>query len=206
MRRKLLILEGSDGTGKSTQAGRLIEKLKDRGIDLLHIREPGSTPVGERIRSLLIAQCEKDEDEITPETEMLLYMACRAQLFKTVIRQALEKGQWVLLERSYYSTYAYQGWGLGIDQELILRLGEWVCDGIEPDRVILIDMPVQKSLARLKGGKDRIEGRDLDFHERVRKGYQELARRYSDLFRVVDGSGSVKEVEKRIDAEISDIR
>lgn len=202
---KWLILEGSDGTGKTTQAARLVARLESRGIDLIHMREPGSTPVGEQVREMLIAPCAEGEEEITPETEMLLYMACRAQLFRTVIGRALDAGKWVLLERSFYSTFAYQGHGLGIDPELILQLGAWTCDGVAPDRVILLDMPVDESLDRLKGGRDRIESRDRAFHERVRAGYRELVRRYGDLFRVIDGSGTPEEIERRIDAALNDI-
>jgi dTMP kinase len=205
MKGKLLVFEGPDGTGKSTQATRFKAYLKSRGSDPLHIREPGSTPLGERVREILITPCKDGEADITPEAEMLLYMACRSQLFRTVIRSALEQGRWVILERSYYSTFAYQGFGLGLDPEMILELGAWVCQDIEPARVILLDMPVEVGLARLTGRKDRIEGRDLEFHEQVRSGYQTLARRFPDLFRVVDASASPDEVEKRIHAELSDI-
>jgi dTMP kinase len=205
MNGKLFVFEGPDGTGKSTQAVRFKAFLETRGLNPLHIREPGSTPFGERVREILITRCKNDEADITPEAEMLLYMACRSQLYRTVIQPALEHGQWVILERSYYSTFAYQGFGLGLDPDMILELGQWVCQGIEPARVILLDMPVEEGLTRLTSEKDRIEERRLDFHERVRSGYKELVRRFPDLFRVVDAAASPDEVELRIHAELSDI-
>lgn len=203
---KLIVFEGGDGTGKTTQAHRFVEFLRRKGEKVpLHIREPGSTPLGESVRKLLITPPKNPNDEITPETEMLLYMSCRAQLFKTVIDPALRQGKIVVLERSYYSTYAYQGKGLGLDAELILQLGQWVSSGVVPARVILLDLPIEESLARVGSSKDRIERRENEFHERVRQGYLEAAGRFPDLFRVVDATGSLEEVETRIHAELNDI-
>lgn len=203
---KLIIFEGGDGTGKTTQALRYVEHLNRKGDTVpLHIREPGSTPLGESVRELLIAQPENPNDEITPETEMLLYMSCRAQLFKTVIAPALEQGTTVVLERSYFSTFAYQGMGLGLDAEMILQLGQWVSSGVVPTRVILLDLPIEESLSRVGAAKDRIESREDAFHERVRQGYLDAAARFPELFRVVDARGSLEEVESRIHAELDDI-
>jgi dTMP kinase len=176
-----------------------------KGKEVLHIREPGSTPLGEEVRGILIGHGPKGEIPIAPETEMLLYMSCRAELFKTVIKPAIEKGSFVILERSYFSTYAYQGEGLGLDGDMILKLGRWVCFGLEPHRVILLDMEVEKSTARLGRHKDRIESRSRDFHEKVRKGYLDLASRFPDLFRVVNAEGSVEEVASRVHAELCHI-
>jgi len=206
MQGRLIIFEGTDGSGKSTQARRFHAHLEGRGLAPLHIREPGSTYVGEEVRKLLISTVPEGEPDLTPETEMLLYMACRAQLFRTVIRPALQKGRWIVLERSYYSTYAYQGTGLGMDKARILEMGEWVCDGVRPHAVLLLDLPVSQGLARLRNGKDRIENRDRAFHERVRSGYLELAARDPGLFRVVDGTGDPDDVEKRIHAALQDLR
>jgi len=205
-RGKLIVFEGGDGSGKTTQALRFVAYLQSsERTDPLHIREPGSTPLGENVRELLIAPPEAPQDEITPETEMLLYMSCRAQLFKTVIAPGLSQGKTVVLERSFYSTYAYQGKGLGLDAALILQLGQWVSLGVEPSRVILLDLPVQVSLSRVGSSKDRIESRDQAFHERVRQGYLEVARQFPTLFRVVDAQGNPEEVESRIHAELNDL-
>ena len=215
---RLLILEGGDGTGKTTQALMIRKRLIARGRRVLHIREPGSTPVGERIRAILLGEsqssrCDPDGEsslsreilDPVPETEMLLYMACRVELFRKAIMPALDAGDFVILERSYFSTYAYQGAGLGIDPDLILRLGAWATAGVNADRVVLLDLEVEKSLARLGASLDRIERRGKDFHERVRQGYLDLARRYPDLVRVVSAEGSVDEVARRIDAELDDL-
>ncbi len=205
MKGKLIVFEGGDGTGKSSQALRFRELLRSRGRDTLHIREPGSTPVGEKIRRILIEKLPDGEPDIVPETEMLLYMASRAQLFKTVINPALDLGRHVIMERSYYSTYAYQGTGSGIDPEMIITLGKLVSFGTEPYRVVLMDMEVDQSLSRVGSEKDRIECRDTGFHERVRQGYLELARRFPDLIKVVDASGSQEQVESLVHAELSDL-
>ena len=202
---KLIIFEGGDGTGKSTQALRLKNHLASKGHTVLHIREPGSTPLGERIRDVLLGDTAEKCVDISPETEMLLYMACRAELFRSVIQPALRKGHMVILERSYFSTYAYQGSGLGIDGDLILRVGDWACSGVKPFRVILLDMEVEESLARLGGRKDRIESRSKEFHGRVREGFLELARRFQGMFCIVDGDGEPQEVEARIHAEFGDL-
>ncbi|MFH1998617.1 MAG: dTMP kinase [Planctomycetota bacterium] len=203
---KLIVFEGGDGTGKTTQALRFLAFLESvQNAKPLHIREPGSTALGEKIREILITPCKDPQEEITAEAEMLLYMSCRAQLFKTIIRPALYKGKTVVLERSFYSTYAYQGLGLGLDAELILLLGRSVSQGIDPYRVILLDMPVSASLSRLGSKKDRIESRDYSFHERVRQGYLQVAGRYPALFKIIDATGNPEEVEARIHAVFNDI-
>ena len=201
----LIIFEGGDGTGKTTQVSRFARFLEDRGWKPLHIREPGSTPLGEKVRDILLTPAAEGGVEITPESEMLLYMACRSELYRAAIAPALQKGRPVLLERSYYSTYAYQGCGLGIDPEMILSLGKWVSLGVEPRRVILLDMAVEKSLARVEGGMDRIESRGTGFHEKVRQGFLALSRRFPRWFRVVDADGGIEEVESRIHAELGDL-
>lgn len=204
MEGKLIVFEGGDGTGKSTQVSRLQRRLSQKGFDPLHIREPGSTPLGEKVRSILIDGSE-EEILLTPEAEMLLFMACRAELFITVILPALQQGRVVLLERSYFSTYAYQGAGLGMDKERILRLGQWVCSGVEPTRVILLDMKAEEGVSRIGKTMDRVESRGLDFHEKVRAGFLDLAGRFPDLVRIVDATGSKEAVESRIYAEIQDL-
>jgi dTMP kinase len=201
---KLIIFEGGDGTGKSTQAARLCAHVREKGLDPLHIREPGSTPLGEQVRKILTGTGSSDW-EMTRETEMLLFMSCRAELFKTVIHPAWSQGRLILLERSYYSTYAYQGVALGVDPEMILHLGKWVSFGVEPQRVILLDMEVEEALRRLGTQKDRLERRGPAFHEKVRQGFLILRDRFPDLFRVVSAKGSIEEVESRIHAALSDI-
>lgn len=198
MKAQLIILEGGDGTGKSTQAEKLCSALAVAPGRVLHVREPGSTAVSEKIREILLHVPDEDRTDITPETEVFLYMAARAQLFGEVIAPALERGQTVILERSYFSTYAYQGSGLGLDRALILRLGEWATGGIRPARVVVLDMDPAESLDRLEGARDRVESRDLAYHRRVREGFRELAERFGDLFVVIDASAPPDEVHKKI--------
>ena len=196
MKGQLIILEGGDGTGKSTQAEKLCSALA--GTPVLHVREPGSTAVSEKIREILLHVPDEGHTDITPETEVFLYMAARAQLFGEVIAPALERGERVILDRSYFSTYAYQGSGLGLDRALILRLGEWAVGGIRPARVVVLDMDPAESLGRLEGTPDRVESRDLAYHRRVREGFLELAERFGDLFVVIDASAPPDEVHEKV--------
>jgi len=198
MEGQLIIFEGGDGTGKSTQAEKLCSVISGRRNRVRHVREPGSTAVSEKIRDILLCHPDKRHADITPETEVFLYMAARAQLFGEVIAPALERGETVILDRSYFSTYAYQGSGLGLDRSLILQLGEWAVGGIRPARVVVLDMDPAESFDRLDGTFDRVESRDLAYHRRVRGGFLELAERFGDLFVVIDGSAPPDEVHKKV--------
>ena len=200
----LIIFEGGDGTGKSTQAARLAGRLRERGEDPLHLREPGSTALGERLRRILLAPPESGPAEMAPEAEVLLYMACRAQLFSESILPGLAAGRCVVLERSYFSTFAYQGRGLGLDGERILEMGAWATRCARPSRVILLDLDPELGLQRLGGRRDRVESRDPAYHRRVRAGFLELAARFADLFRVVDARGTEEEVQARVLEALND--
>ncbi len=204
MKSQLIILEGGDGTGKSTQAEKLCSALRARKHKVLYLREPGSTAISEKIREILLQVPEKGCADISPEAEVFLYMAARAQLFGEVIAPALDRGETVILDRSYFSTYAYQGAGLGLDRDLILRIGEWAVGGIRPARVVVFDMDPAESLERLEGERDRVESRNLAYHRRVREGFRELAERFSDLFVVVDGSAPPSEVHEKVMEALDD--
>jgi len=195
---RLFVLEGGDGTGKTTQAGKLCAFLAEGGGNPLHLREPGSTVLGERIRALLLEGPGMKGEEISPAAEVFLYMAARAQLVKERILPALEEGRIVVLERFFYSTYAYQGAGLGTDRDMILEMGEWAAGSAKPTRVVLLDMDPGESSFRLPVRRDRIESRDIAYHRRVRQGFLELAMRFKDLFRVVDARGTPAEVHERV--------
>lgn len=198
MNEKLIIFEGGDGTGKSTQARMLCRHLEVRGRRFVHLREPGSTDLGERIRRILLQINPEESVEMSAKAELLLYMASRAQLFEEKVAPALAKGQLVVLERSYFSTYAYQGHGLGLDPEKIISMGEWATEPVKPWKVVLLDMDPEKSFSRMEEEKDRVESRDLDYHHRVRTGFLELADRFSDFFRIVDCGGTKEEVHARV--------
>ena len=172
MRGKLITFEGSEGCGKSTQSRLLYEYLKNKGRRVTYLREPGGTKISEKIRNILL-DCENDN--MSEAAEMLLYMAARAQIVHEVIRPALLKGRIVLCDRFSDSTVAYQGFGLGIDVDLIKSIGNFSTCGVKPDLTIFLDLPVERGLKHRERGKDRIEKRPLSYHSRVRRGYLKLA-------------------------------
>lgn len=190
-RGKFITFEGPEGAGKSTQAAMLIAKLEARGIEVIYTREPGGTKLGEAIRGVL--QYNAAEEDPCPESEVLLFEASRAQLVRQVIRPALERGAWVICDRFADSTTAYQGFGRGFSVELMETINRFAIGDAEPDMTLLLDVNVslgmQRCAKRQVGKKvqyDRIESEALEFHEKVRQGYLELARRYPQRFRKVD--------------------
>lgn len=167
----LISMEGIDGCGKTTQACLLKERLEREGIAHLSTREPGGTAAGEKIRRLLLQK----EHSLTGETEILLYMAARAELVSTVIEPALRSGQVVICDRYIDSSIAYQGFGSCGDRDWICTLNEKVSRGLQPDLTFLFDLSVEEALCRRGREGDRIEERDLSFHRRVRRGYLAIA-------------------------------
>jgi dTMP kinase len=170
---RFLVLEGPDGSGKSTQASRLLCRLENRGVSALHLRDPGSTRVGERIREILL---DRSHTELAPRAEALLFMASRAQLVEEEIRPALEVGRVVVCERWLHSTVCYQGYAGGLDPEEIWRAGETASGGVVPDLALILDVEPEVGLRRLGDEPDLLESRSRDYHENVRAGYLEIAR------------------------------
>lgn len=197
----LLAFEGVDGCGKSTQIGRMVKWLvaarPERPVTAL--REPGGTPLGEAVRALLL-----DGGEITARTETLLYMSARAELYERHVLPALARDEVVLLDRSHYSTAAYQGAGLGVDIERILDLAGWLNEGREPDRVIVLELPESVAMAR-RGPADRIEQRDLAYFARVAEAFRSLATRWPERFVMIDASGSEDTVAARVLEALIDV-
>lgn len=193
---KLITLEGPEGSGKSTQVTLLYKYFKKKGGKVISFREPGSTRAGERIRRILL---DDKNLKICSLSEMLLYQASRAQFVTEKLIPALRKGCLVLLDRFTDATLAYQGYGEGLDLKLIEKINKAVTLGIEPDFTILLDIEVKKGLGRILrvGKKDRMEQKSLAYHNRVRKGYLELARRKGRI-KVIDAGGSVTEVQTKI--------
>lgn len=199
---RFVVLEGLDGCGKSTQARRLAARLRASGRDVVHTREPGGTPAGERIRDLLL---DPALGEIAPLTEVLLYQAARAQLTAAVIRPALARGAWVVCERWHYATAAYQGAAGGAGEEAVRRSSELATGGLEPDRALLLDAPDEVLEARLQRPRDRIESRGAAYRRRVAAGFRALFAADPLRLRTVDARGSEAEVEARVWEALRDL-
>lgn len=197
-----ITFEGLEGSGKSTQIERVCGYLKDLKHDILFLREPGGVRISEKIRDILL---DVENAEMSHECEMLLYMAARAQLVQQVISPALLKGQIVICDRFLDSTLAYQGYGHDMDVEFIKGLGEFVTRECEPDLTIVFDIDPAMGLQRIQGEKDRIEQRDLDYHGRVRNGYQEIALHNPQRVKVIESERSIEEVFERVKQYVDEI-
>lgn len=186
MSRGLLVtLEGGEGAGKSTQIARLAERARARGVEVLTCREPGGTPLGERLREALFGL----DGAPTALAELLTFSAARAELVATVMRPALERGALVLCDRFTDSTLAYQGYGRGLDVATIAAVNAAATGGLAPDLTLLLDLDPAAGRARgAEGGTDYLEREALAFHERVRAGFRELAAREPGRWRVIDAT------------------
>lgn len=182
MKGKFITFEGAEGSGKSTQAKLLCNYLRQKGFPVIFVREPGTTVVGEKIRKILLDPRNKD---MTPVSEMLLYMAARAEFVSHIVKPALEKGKIVISDRFLDSTVAYQGYGHGMDLKVINSIGKLVCQGKTPDLTIILDIASEKGLRRAGKVRDRIERRSLSYHRKVRRGYLRLAKRYPKRIKVI---------------------
>ncbi|MDT8340824.1 MAG: dTMP kinase [Longimicrobiales bacterium] len=194
---RFVVLEGVEGSGKSTQVRLLAAWLAGRGVAHTCTREPGGTEVGEAIRRILLAE---DGLDVPPETELLLVLAARAAFLRSVVRPALERGEVVVADRFDLSTFAYQGYGRGLDLEQVRLLNDFATRGLRPDLYVVLDLPSGEGARRqAREGKtlDRIERAGEGFLERVREGYRELATREGRV-RVVNARGTPEEVHARI--------
>lgn len=180
---KLIVFEGPDGSGKTTQFNRFSELCSTGGLGVTEVREPGGTGIGEEIRRLLLAH---DHGDMTLRCEMLLYMASRAQLVEQTIRPALKNRQLVLADRFVTSTLAYQGAGGGLPENEILHVARAATGGLEPDLIVIFDVDESTASCRRSAEPDRIEARPGDFKDRVRKSYLEQAKRWPDKHLVVN--------------------
>ncbi|MCK4362939.1 MAG: dTMP kinase [Dehalococcoidia bacterium] len=199
-----ITFEGGEGSGKSTQARALHQRLSSMGIPALLTHEPGGTPLGHEIRRRLKGDRANDKVDVDPLTELLLFNASRAQLLSEVIRPALKSGTVVICDRFFHSTIAYQGYGRGLDLDIIEAANNIATQGLRPDLVVLLDIPVEPGLSRKKL-KDRFEREELAFHQRVRQGYLEMAKKDPQRWLLVDGSIPKMETERRIWEEVEQL-
>jgi len=195
-----ITFEGTDGCGKTTQIKFFCDFLKTKGISFIQTREPGGTPVAEKIRNILL---DKKNVELGLIPELLLLLAARKQHLETVIEPALKLGQWVICDRFSDATIAYQCFGSGLSLEFAEDLMKISGCSIKPDKTFFIDIDVKKGLARAGAEKDRFEERGVSFLQKVRDGYKFLASREPKRIKVIDGSKSIEEVTQEIQKEIS---
>lgn len=186
-----LVIDGPDGGGKSTQVRRLAERIRARGREVLEVRDPGGTPTGERIRSVLL---DPEAGEIDATTEVLLYQAARRRLVIERIRPALKAGQVVVCDRWHYATQAYQGAGGGVDAAIVRVTSKIATDGLEPRRALLLDVSEPTAASRMKRPLDRIEQRGPEYRLRVRTAFRNLFAANPDRFVMVDANRSEEEV------------
>jgi dTMP kinase len=193
-----ITFEGSEGSGKSTQADRLAARLQRCGVPHVLTREPGGTPIGESIRDLL--QFAPHNSNMTPETELLLFEASRSQLAREVIKPSLERGICVIADRFFDSTTVYQGAARQLDREMIERVNAFAVADCVPDITFVLDVDAATAESRMSEPRkaDRMEQQSAEFYERVREGYRELAASERKRIVMIDGSGDLDEIEKQI--------
>ncbi len=195
---RFISFEGIDGSGKSTQISLLAEKLSAGDKEFCLLREPGGTPIGEAIRHILL---DKQNTAMYPETELLLFAAARAQLVRQVIMPQLAAGKWIVCDRFYDSTTAYQGYGRSVDQAALTVLNQLAVAGCRPDLTILLDLDPELALARLQSRsekQDRFDKESIAFMHKIRQGYLELAAQEPDRMIVIDATQKEEQLAEQI--------
>ena len=201
---KFITLEGGEGAGKSTQVQRLVATMSAAGLKCIATREPGGAPAAEEIRRLLV---EGAVDRWQPMSEVLLHNAARIEHLAATVHPALEGGSWVICDRFFDSTLAYQGYGHGLDTAAIANLHWLLYKDFKPDLTLVLDLDLQEGLKRASGrsgGEDRYERMGKDFHTRLRRGFLEIAEVEPERCAVIDATGSEEAVHERIIATVRD--
>jgi len=195
--------EGADGTGKSTQVRLLAEYLRSAGYDVLLTREPGGTPISEKIREIIL---DPSNSEMDAHTEALLYAASRAQLVSEVLRPAIESGKIVICDRFMDSSIAYQGFARGLGSDNIRTINEFAVHGLQPDITFFMDLAPEKAMQRVErqGNKDRLEAEKMEFHDKVYRGFLELSEIYKNRYVRIDASESIQDISDRIKKYFTD--
>lgn len=195
MKKGLFItFEGADGCGKTTQMKLLAEYLKQQGKNVVLTREPGGKGLGEKVREILLNY----DGPVSDRCESFLFLADRAQNIDIIVNPAVEDCKIVLCDRHIDSTVAYQGYGRGLDIERINKLNDIATNGKKPDLTFVFDIDVETSMKRVGKEKDRMENAGIDFHNRVRKGYLELAKQEPQRIKVLDATKSIEEIHKNV--------
>src|SRR4051812_138117 len=201
---KLISFEGAEGSGKSTQIARLAQRLQKLGRDVISTREPGGTEIGEQIRNIIVHNSKGDE--MCAETELLLFTAARAQLVREVIAPALLRGSIVLTDRFLDSSTVYQGVARNLSLDPVNQINRFAVGNVMPDLTIVIDVPTEVSLARIRQRAsdlpDRMERENIDFYTKIREGYLVLAKGMPQRFVVIDGTKTQDAIAKKIWAEV----
>ncbi|AEE67165.1 thymidylate kinase [Bordetella pertussis] len=200
-RGRFITLEGVDGAGKSTHTAWMVQALRDLGLTVLATREPGGTPVGEKLRELLLSE------PMALETETLLMFAARCEHVREVIAPALARGEWVVCDRFTDASYAYQGGGRQLGAARVAALEQWVHPDLQPDRTWLFDVPLDVARARLARSRqlDRFEREEDAFFERTRAAYHERARSSDGRIRIIDSSRPLEVVRAQLDSEVREL-
>ena len=195
---KFITIEGTEGAGKSTSLYYIKDVLQQKGIDFITTREPGGTPIAEKIRELLL---DKANTALCDDAELLLMFAARAQHLNELIIPALQSGQWVISDRFTDATYAYQGGGRGLPWKKIAQLEQWVQGDLHPDATILLDIPVEQGMERVRsrGETDRFEEEQMSFFSRIREAYLRLARENPQRYYIIDTRPAIEEVYQQLD-------
>lgn len=199
-RGRFITLEGIDGAGKSTQHAWLVEHLRAQGREVVATREPGGTPLGEKLRALLLAE------PMHLETEALLMFAARREHIDQVIEPALARGAWVVCDRFTDASLAYQGGGRGLSLDKLETLARWVLGPLKPDLTLLFDAPVEVAMQRLRANTpnpDRFEQEQQDFFERVRSAYLQIAANEPNRVRIIDARQTLDEIKNILEKEIA---
>ncbi len=189
-----ITFEGADGCGKTTQIKLLDEYLRAKGYQTLLTREPGSKGLGEKLREILLNY----DGEVSPVAESFLFLADRAQHIDCIIKPALKKGIIVLCDRHTDSTLAYQGYGRGLNLEEIRKLNKIATSGLTPDLTIVLDVDIETSQARVGAEKDRMESAGIEFFQRVRNGFLEIAKQEPERVKVINSADSIENIHKKV--------
>lgn len=197
MRGKFITIEGTDGSGKSTQIELLMDYLRKKGADVIFTREPGGTQISEKIREIIL---DVNNSEMTGITEALLYAAARSQHVEEKIIPALEAGKIIICDRFVDSSIAYQGAARGLGAEKIMGINEAALHGIMPDMTLFFDLSPEKGILRKKNERalDRLEKEKMDFHEKVYEGYKNLCKKYTERIKPIDADRSIDEVHSEV--------